>query len=62
LSPSLDSSYDASDFNELTVLLRWRGTIMPAVLCRPVMWLLLAAHIGFFYLHMYRYAWAMLHS
>jgi len=48
-------SYDASDFNELTVLLRWRGTIMPAVLCRPVMWLLLAAHIGFFYLHMYRH-------
>lgn len=44
------------------MLLRWRGTIMPAVLCRPVMWLLLAAHIGFFYLHMYRYAWAMLHS
>jgi len=47
-------SYDASDFNELTVLLRWRGTIMPAVLCRPVMWLLLAAHVGFLYLHMYR--------
>ena len=47
-------SYDASDFNELTVLLRWRGTIMPAVLCRPVMWLLLASHVGFLYLHMYR--------
>ena len=25
----------------------------PAVLCRPVMWLLLAAHVGFLYLHMY---------
>jgi len=47
-------SYDASDFNELTVLFRWRGTIMPAVLCRPVMWLLLSAHIGFLYLHVYR--------
>ena len=48
-------SYDASDFNELTVLLRWRGTIMPSVLCRPVMWLLLAAHMGFLYLHIYRH-------
>lgn len=47
-------SYDASDFNELTVLFRWRGTIMPAVLCRPVMWLLLSAHIGFLYLHIYQ--------
>ena len=36
------------------MLLRWRGTIMPAVLCRPVMWLLLASHVGFLYLHMYR--------
>jgi len=48
-------SYDAGDFNELTVLLRWRGTIMPAVLCRPVMWLLLGAHITFLYLHLYRH-------
>ena len=47
-------SYDPGDFNELTVLLRWRGTIMPAVLCRPAMWLLMAAHITFYYLHMYR--------
>ena len=47
-------AYDAGDFNELTVLLRWRGTIMPAVLCRPVMWMLLAAHVGFLYLHVYR--------
>jgi len=48
-------SYDASDFNELTVFLRWRGTIIPAVLCRPVLWLLLAAHVGFLYLHMYKH-------
>jgi hypothetical protein len=27
---------------------------MPAVLCRPVMWLLLSAHIGFLYLHIYQ--------
>ena len=31
-------TYDPADFNEVTVLLRWRGTIMPAVLCRPVIW------------------------
>ena len=46
--------YDPTDFNEITVLMKWRGTIMPIVLCRPVMWMLMAAHIGFFYLHMYR--------
>lgn len=46
--------YDPTDFNEITVLLKWRGTIMPAVLCRPVMWMLMAAHVGFYYLHMYR--------
>ena len=47
-------SYDPSDFNELTVLMKWRGTIMPAVLCRPAMWMLMAAHVTFYYLHMYR--------
>ena len=47
-------SYDPGDFNELTVLLRWRGTIMPAVLCKPVMWLLMLAHVAFLYLHMRR--------
>jgi len=46
-------AYDPADFNELTVLLRWRGTILPAVLCKPILWLLLGAHVGFFYMHMY---------
>jgi hypothetical protein len=47
-------TYDPADFNEVTVLLRWRGTIMPAVLCRPVIWLLLLAHCSFLYLHVKR--------
>ena len=47
-------TYDPADFNEVTVLLRWRGTIMPAVLCRPVIWLLLLAHCTFLYLHVKR--------
>ena len=46
-------SYDTGDFNELTALFKWRGTIMPLVLCRPVMWLLMAAHVTLFYLHNY---------
>jgi len=45
--------YDPTDFNELTVLLKWRGTIMPSVLCRPVIWMLMAAHLLFYYLHVY---------
>jgi len=58
-APSVESaamtiSYDPGDFNELTVLLKWKGTIMPSVLCRPAMWMLMAAHVSFFYLHMYR--------
>ncbi|KOO27009.1 hypothetical protein Ctob_002466 [Chrysochromulina tobinii] len=47
-------AYDAGDLNELTVLFRWHGTIIPKVLCRPVLWLLVASHVGFLYMHMYR--------
>eukprot|EP00326_Haptolina_ericina_P016419 CAMPEP_0181193606 /NCGR_PEP_ID=MMETSP1096-20121128/13907_1 /TAXON_ID=156174 ORGANISM="Chrysochromulina ericina, Strain CCMP281" /NCGR_SAMPLE_ID=MMETSP1096 /ASSEMBLY_ACC=CAM_ASM_000453 /LENGTH=333 /DNA_ID=CAMNT_0023283081 /DNA_START=57 /DNA_END=1058 /DNA_ORIENTATION=- len=43
--------YEPSDFNELTVLLRWRGTIMPSVLFRPVIWFLMAFHVSMLYLH-----------
>ena len=39
--------YDPNDFNELSVLYIWRGTIMPFVLGRPAIWLLLIAHIAF---------------
>jgi hypothetical protein len=53
LAPEPRSAYDANDFNELTALLRWRGTIFPAVLGNWVMWILLGAHIGFLYTHTY---------
>jgi len=46
--------YDPQDFNEITVLAMWKGTIMPIVLCRPVMWFLMASHVFFYYLHVYR--------
>ena len=46
--------YEPGDFNELTVLLRWRGTIMPAVLMKPVVWLLMAFHCGMLYLSLYK--------
>jgi len=48
-------AYEPTDFNELTVLFRWKGTIFPRVLLRPAIWFLLSAHIGFYYLHMYRH-------
>jgi hypothetical protein len=38
--------YHPEDFNELTVLLRWKGTILPAVLCKPAIWLLLFVHFS----------------
>ena len=47
-------SYSPEDFNELTVLVRWHGTVLPMVLCKPIIWLMLFAHVGFFYVHMYR--------
>ena len=43
--------YEPGDFNELTVLARWRGTILPAVLMKPVIWLLMLFHCGMLYLH-----------
>lgn len=47
-------SYEPQDFNELTVFFRWRGSILPSVLCKPAIWLMLFAHTSFYYLHMYR--------
>merc|ERR1719269_291960 len=46
--------YEPGDFNELTVLMRWRGTILPSVLVRPVIWLLMIFHTTMLYLHMMR--------
>jgi len=46
--------YEPGDFNEMTVLMRWRGTIMPAVLFRPVIWILMFFHIALLYLHIQR--------
>jgi len=44
--------YDCSDFNELTGFFRWRGTVLPAVLCRPIIWVLLLIHCMLLYMHM----------
>ena len=44
--------YDCSDFNELTGFLRWRGTVLPAVLCRPAIWVLLLIHCVLLYMRM----------
>ena len=44
-------SYSAGDMNELNVLFTWRGTIMPMVLGRPVLWLLMTLHCGLLYVH-----------
>ena len=46
--------YEADDFNEMTALLRWRGTIMPSVLLRPVIWIMMFFHISMLYLHIQR--------
>ena len=43
--------YNAGEMNELSVLFKWRGTIMPMVLGRPVIWLLIALHCGLLYVH-----------
>ena len=44
--------YECNDFNEFTAFFRWRGTVMPAVLCRAPIWALLFCHCIFLYLHM----------
>ena len=44
--------YECDDFNELTAFFRWRGTVFPAVLCRPPIWGLTLIHCVFLYLHM----------
>lgn len=46
--------YECDDFNELTAFFRWRGTVFPAVLCRPPIWGLTLIHSIFLYLHMER--------
>jgi len=46
--------YEPQDFNEITVLFRWRGTVLPMVLCRPAVWVLVSTHVAFLYLHLYR--------
>ena len=46
-------SYTPTDINEVTVLFRWTGTIFPAVLLRPAIWILMIAHYSFFYMHMH---------
>jgi len=47
-------AYNAGDMNELNVLFKWRGTIMPMVLGRPVIWLLMTLHCGLLYVHLKR--------
>lgn len=44
--------YECDDFNELTAFFRWRGTVLPAVLCRAPIYALVAMHCIFLYLHM----------
>ena len=44
--------YDASELNEISVLMRWRGTIMAMVLTRPVIWILVGIHYLFLHLHL----------
>ena len=46
--------YDASELNEISVLMRWRGTIMAMVLTRPVIWILVGVHYFFLYIHLER--------
>lgn len=46
--------YDASELNEISVLMRWRGTIMAMVLTRPVIWILVGIHYLFLHLHLER--------
>jgi len=43
--------YEPGDFNEMTCIFRWNGTILPAVLMRPVIWLLMIFHCAMLYLH-----------
>jgi predicted membrane chloride channel (bestrophin family) len=51
---SMTIGYDPTDFNELTVLAKWRGTVLPRVLCRPIFWVLMSAHLCFYYINNYR--------
>ena len=46
--------YDASELNEISVLMRWRGTIMAMVLTRPVIWILVGVHYFFLHIHLER--------
>ena len=44
--------YDASELNEISVLMRWRGTIMAMVLTRPVIWILVGIHYLFLHVRL----------
>ena len=54
LSVGMTIVYDASELNEISVLMRWRGTIMAMVLTRPVIWILVGIHYFFLHLHLER--------
>jgi len=43
--------YECTDFNEITCFFRWRGTVLPTVLCRAPIWALLMVHCVLLYLH-----------
>ena len=47
-------AYDAGELNEVSVLMKWRGTIMPMVLTRPVIYILVSIHYLFLYMHLER--------
>ena len=44
--------YDCSECNEVTAFFQWRGTVLPAVLCRPAIWVLLLIHCTLLYVRM----------
>ena len=46
--------YDASELNEISVLMRWRGTVLAMVLTRPVIWILVGIHYLFLHLQLER--------
>jgi len=43
--------YECTDFNEFTCFFRWRGTVLPAVICRPPIWAMLLVHCVLLYMH-----------
>lgn len=47
-------AYDPEDLNEITALLRWRGTILPSVLLKPGIWIFMLFHVAVLYMHTHR--------